>query len=94
MTVTDNGRAEVKASPSLANGIRSDPMSGGVGQPAQIPAAKSTPAWDEDWGPSKKTSAPSLSVDSGAQTKQSSADPFDFSTQTKKPTALPFDFST
>jgi len=94
VTVTDNGRAEVKASPSLANGIHSDPMSGGVGQPAQIPAAKSTPAWDEDWGPSKKTSAPSLSVDSGAQTKQSSADPFDFSTQTKQPTALPFDFST
>jgi len=94
VTVTDNGRAEVKASPSLANGIHSDPMSGGVGQPAQIPAAKSTPAWDEDWGPSKKTSAPSLSVDSSAQTKQPSADPFDFSTQTKQPTALPFDFST
>jgi SCY1-like protein 2 len=94
VTVTDNGHAEVKASPSLANGIHSDPISRGVGKPAQIPAAKSTPAWDEDWGPSKKTSAPSLSVDSSAQTKQPSADPFDFSTQTKQPTALSFDFST
>ncbi|OEL18249.1 SCY1-like protein 2 [Dichanthelium oligosanthes] len=93
VTVTDNGHAEVKASPSLANGIHSDPMSGGVAQPAQIPAAKSTPAWDEDWGPTKKTSAPSISVGSSAQTKPS-ADPFDFSTQTKQPTTLPFDFST
>jgi len=87
VTVTDNGNTEVKASPSLANGIHSEPMSG------QIPAAKSSPAWDEDWGP-KKTSVPSLSADSSAQTKQPSVDPFDFSTQTKQPTALPFDLST
>ena len=88
MTVTDNGNTEVKASPSLANGIHSEPMSG------QIPAAKSSPAWDEDWGPSKKTGVPSLSVDSSAQTKQPSVDPFDFSTQTKQSTTLPFDLST
>ncbi|CAO2179213.1 unnamed protein product [Urochloa humidicola] len=87
VTVTDSGNTEVKASPSLANGIHSEPMS------AQIPAAKSTTAWDEDWGP-KKTNAPSLSVDSRAQTKQPLADPFDFSAQTKQPTTLPFDFST
>ncbi|CAO1948378.1 unnamed protein product [Urochloa humidicola] len=87
VAVTDSGNTEVKASPSLANGIHSEPMS------AQIPAAKSTTAWDEDWGP-KKTNAPSLSVDSRAQTKQPLADPFDFSAQTKQPTILPFDFST
>ncbi|CAO2176722.1 unnamed protein product [Urochloa humidicola] len=87
VTVTDSGNTEVKVSPSLANGIHSEPM------PAQIPAAKSTTAWDEDWGP-KKTNAPSLSVDSRAQTKQPLADPFDFSAQTKQPTTLPFDFST
>ncbi|CAO2170635.1 unnamed protein product [Urochloa humidicola] len=87
VTVTDSGNTEVKVPPSLANGIHSEPM------PAQIPAAKSTTAWDEDWGP-KKTNAPSLSVDSRAQTKQPLADPFDFSAQTKQPTTLPFDFST
>lgn len=89
MTVTDNGSTEVKASPSLANGIHPEPMSG------QIPAAKSSPAWDEDWGPTKKTGgpAPSLSVDSSAQTN-ASADPFDFSTHTKQSTTLPFDLST
>lgn len=96
VTVTDNGNTvtEVKASPSLANGIHSDPMSGGVGQTAKIPAAKSTPTWDEDWGPTKKTGAPSLSIDSSAETKQPAADPFDFSTQTKQSTTLPFEFST
>nr|CAB3477619.1 unnamed protein product [Digitaria exilis] len=94
VTVTDNGHAEVKASLSLANGTHSEPKSAGVGQPAQIPAAKSTSAWDEDWGPTKKTSAPSLSLDSSAQKKQPSVDPFDFSTQTKQSTTLPFDFST
>ncbi|KAF8676025.1 hypothetical protein HU200_047529 [Digitaria exilis] len=74
VTVTDNGHAEVKASTSLANGTHSEPLSARVGQPAQIPAAKSTSAC--------------------AQTKQPSADPFDFSTQTKQSTTLPFDFST
>lgn len=88
MTVTDNGNTEVKASPPLTNGIHSEPMSG------QIPAAKSSPAWDEDWGPTKKTGVPSLSVDSSAQTKQPSVDPFDFSTQTNQSTTLPFDLST
>ncbi|PWZ31605.1 hypothetical protein Zm00014a_039594 [Zea mays] len=88
VTVTDNGNTEVKASPSLANGIHSEPM------PGQIPAAKSSPPWDEDWGPSKKTGVPSLSVDSSAQTKQPSVHPFDFSTQTKQSTPLPFDLST
>ncbi|XP_062215123.1 SCY1-like protein 2 A [Phragmites australis] len=93
VTVTDNGNTKVKASPSLSNGIHSEPkMSGGMGQPAQIPAAKSTPAWDEDWGSTKKTSAPSLSIDSSAQTKQPLADPFDFNT--KQSTTLIFDFST
>uniref|UniRef100_A0A0E0JL67 Protein kinase domain-containing protein n=1 Tax=Oryza punctata TaxID=4537 RepID=A0A0E0JL67_ORYPU len=58
----------------------------------EIQAAKS-PAWDEDWGPTKKASAPSQSSDSNARMKQPS-DPFDFSTQTKQPSALPFDFST
>ncbi|KAJ1284318.1 hypothetical protein BS78_03G195000 [Paspalum vaginatum] len=94
VTVTDNGNTEVKASASLANGIHSEPMSGGAGHTAQIPAAKRTPAWDEDWGPTKKTGASSLSVDSSAETKQPSADPFDFSTQTKQSTPLPFDFIT
>ncbi|TVU35952.1 hypothetical protein EJB05_17859 [Eragrostis curvula] len=94
VTVTENGNTEVKASPSLANGIHSAPtMSGGVGQPAQIPSAKGTSSWDEDWGPTKKTSAPSLSNDSGVQTKQPLPDPFDFSTQTIQPTTLPSDFS-
>lgn len=88
VTVTDNGNTEVKASPPLTNGIHSEPMSG------QIPAAKSSPAWDEDWGPTKKTGVPSLSVDSSAQTKQPSVDPFDFSTQTNQSTTLPFDLST
>lgn len=88
MTVTDNGSTEVKASPSLANGIHSEPMSG------QIPAAKSSSAWDEDWGPTKKTSAPSLSVDSSAQAKQPSTDPFDFGIHTKQSTTLSFDLST
>uniref|UniRef100_A0ACD5VIQ6 Uncharacterized protein n=1 Tax=Avena sativa TaxID=4498 RepID=A0ACD5VIQ6_AVESA len=58
-----------------------------------MPAPKST-SWDEDWGPSKKTSAPSLSFDSSAQTKQPSKDPFDFSTQTNQPSTLPFDLGT
>ncbi|AQK96599.1 ARM repeat superfamily protein [Zea mays] len=88
VTVTDNGNTEVKSSPSLANGIHSEPMSG------QIPVAKSSPAWDEDWGPTKKSGVPSLSVDSSAQTKQPSVDPFDFGTQTKQSTTLPFDLST
>ncbi|KAF0899646.1 hypothetical protein E2562_020834 [Oryza meyeriana var. granulata] len=92
VTVTDNGNTEVKVSPSLANGIHSEPLSGGVGQTGQIQAAKG-PAWDEDWGPTKKSSAPSESSDSNARMKQPS-DPFDFSTQTKQPSALPFDFST
>ncbi|KAL6842554.1 hypothetical protein ACP4OV_027398 [Aristida adscensionis] len=92
VTVTENGNTEVKASPSLANGIYSEAMSVGVGQPAQMPAAKNTPAWDEDWGPTKKTSAPSLSFEPSTQTKQPSVDPFDFS-QTKQPSVDPFDFS-
>jgi SCY1-like protein 2 len=65
-----------------------------MGQPAQIPSAKSTSAWDEDWGPTKKTSAPSLSVDSSLQIKQPSVDPFDFNTQITQSTTLPFDFNT
>ncbi|KAL6615583.1 hypothetical protein ACP70R_037853 [Stipagrostis hirtigluma subsp. patula] len=85
VTVTDNGNTEVKALPSLANGVHSEPVLGGVGQPAQIPAAKSTSSWDEDWGPTKKTSAPALAFESSAQTKQPSVDPFDFS-QAKQPT--------
>uniref|UniRef100_A0A0E0C4M6 Protein kinase domain-containing protein n=1 Tax=Oryza meridionalis TaxID=40149 RepID=A0A0E0C4M6_9ORYZ len=92
VTVTDNGNTEVKVSPSLANGIHSEPLSRGVGQTEQIQAAKGA-AWDEDWGPTKKASAPSQSSDSNARKKQPS-DPFDFSTQTKQPSALPFDFST
>jgi SCY1-like protein 2 len=95
VTVTENGSTEVKASPSLTNGIHSAPTtSGGLGKPAQIPSAKGTSAWDEDWGPTKKTSAPSLSVDSSLQIKQPSLHPFDFSTQTTQSTTLPFDFST
>jgi SCY1-like protein 2 len=95
VTVTENGSTEVKASPSLTNGIHSAPTtSGGLGKPAQIPAAKGTSAWDEDWGSTKKTSAPSLSVDSSLQIKQPSVDPFDFSTQATQSTTLPFDFST
>ncbi|KAL5227462.1 hypothetical protein ABZP36_015727 [Zizania latifolia] len=92
VTVTDNGNTEIKVSPSLANGIHSEPLSGGVGQTEQIQATKG-PAWDEDWGPTKKSSAPSHSSDSNAWTKQPS-DPFDFSTQTKQPSVLPFGFST
>lgn len=92
VTVTDNGNTEVKVSPSLANGIHSEPLSRGVGQTEQIQAAKGA-AWDEDWGPTKKASTPSQSSDSNARMKQPS-DPFDFSTQTKQPSALPFDFST
>uniref|UniRef100_A0A0D9V2X3 Protein kinase domain-containing protein n=1 Tax=Leersia perrieri TaxID=77586 RepID=A0A0D9V2X3_9ORYZ len=92
VTVTDNGNTEVKAPPSLANGIHSEPLSGVAGQTGQIPAAKG-PAWDEDWGPTKKSSAPSQSYDSSVQKKQLS-DPFDFNTQSKQPSALPFDFST
>jgi SCY1-like protein 2 len=88
VTVTDNGNTEVKTSPSLTNGIHSEP------RPVQTPAAKSTTSWDEDWGPTKKTSAPSLSVDSRARTNQPSSDPFDFSSQTKQSTTLPFDFGT
>ncbi|KAM3349947.1 hypothetical protein ACQJBY_022655 [Aegilops geniculata] len=93
VTVTDNGHTEVKVSPSISNGIHSKPTSGGLGQTGQMPAAKST-SWDEDWGPTKKTSAPPLSFDSSAQTKQPSKDPFDFSTQTNQPSTLPFDLST
>uniref|UniRef100_A0ACD5VLK4 Uncharacterized protein n=1 Tax=Avena sativa TaxID=4498 RepID=A0ACD5VLK4_AVESA len=93
VTVTDNGNAEVKVLPSTSNGIHSKPTSGGLGKTAQIPAPKST-SWDEDWGPTKKTSAPSLSFDPSAQTKQPSKDPFDFSTQTNQPSTLPFDLGT
>ncbi|KAE8821029.1 SCY1-like protein 2 [Hordeum vulgare] len=93
VTVTDNGHTEVKVSPSISNGIHSKPTSGGMGQTGQMPAAKST-SWDEDWGPTKKTSAPTLSFDSSVQTKQPSKDPFDFSTQTNQPLTLPFDLST
>ncbi|VAH61725.1 unnamed protein product [Triticum turgidum subsp. durum] len=93
VTVTDNGHTEVKVSPSISNGIHSKPTSGGLGQTGQMPAAKST-SWDEDWGPTKKTSAPPLSFDSSAQTKQPSKDPFDFSTQTNQPSTLLFDLST
>ncbi|KAL5222513.1 hypothetical protein ABZP36_027226 [Zizania latifolia] len=91
VTVTDSGNTEIKVSPSLANGIHSE-LSGGVGQAGQIQAVKG-PAWDEDWGRTKKPSAPSHSSDSNARMNQPS-DPFDFSTQTKQPSALPFDFST
>ncbi|KAK3161288.1 hypothetical protein QOZ80_1BG0075190 [Eleusine coracana subsp. coracana] len=95
VTVTENGSTEVKASPSLSNGIHSAPtMSGGLRQPAQKPSAKGTSAWDEDWGPTKKNSAPSLSVDSSLQIKQPSVDPFDFSTQTTQSTTPPLDFNT
>jgi SCY1-like protein 2 len=90
VTVTENGNAEVKVSPSMSNGINPKPTSGGLGQTAQIPAAKST-SWDEDWGPTKKSSAPSLSFDSGSQTKEPSKDPFDFSTQTNQPSTVQFD---
>ncbi|XP_051224938.1 SCY1-like protein 2 A [Lolium perenne] len=93
VTVTENGSAEVKVSPSMSNGIHSKPTSGGLGQTAQMPAAKST-SWDEDWDPTKKTSAPSLSFDSSSQTKEPSKDPFDFSTQTNQPSTLPFDLGT
>ncbi|XP_044976357.1 SCY1-like protein 2 [Hordeum vulgare subsp. vulgare] len=93
VTVTDNGHTEVKVSPSISNGIHFKPTSGGMGQTGQMPAAKST-SWDEDWGPTKKTSAPTLSFDSSVQTKQPSKDPFDFSTQTNQPLTLPFDLST
>jgi len=93
VTVTDNGHTEIKVSPSVSNGNHSKPTSGGLGQTGQMPARKST-SWDEDWGPTKKTSAPPLSFDSSAQTTQPSKDPFDFSTQTNQPSTLPFDFST
>uniref|UniRef100_J3L1W4 Protein kinase domain-containing protein n=2 Tax=Oryza brachyantha TaxID=4533 RepID=J3L1W4_ORYBR len=92
VTVTDNGSTEVKVSPSLANGIHSEPLSGGVGQTGHIQAANG-PAWDEDWVPAKKANAPSQSSDSNARMKQPS-DPFDFSTKTKQPSVPPFDFST
>ena len=93
VTVTDNGNAEVKVAPSMSNGTHSKPTSDGLGQTAQMPAAKST-SWDEDWGPAKKTSAPSLSFDSSSQTKEPSKDPFDFSIRTNQPSTLPFDLGT
>lgn len=88
VTITDNGNTEVKVLPSVSNGIHSKPTSAGLGQTGSIPAAKSS--WDEDWGPTKKTSA-AASFDSSTQAKQPSNDPFDFSTQTKQPSTLPFD---
>ncbi|KAJ6806968.1 SCY1-like protein 2 isoform X2 [Iris pallida] len=88
VTVTDGGIPEVKVSPALANGLHSEP----IHKPSlPISNSKSSPAWDEDWGPiSRETSDPS-SLHLNQQVKQpiivsqpalSSATPMPSSTST------------
>ncbi|XP_072991100.1 SCY1-like protein 2 A [Typha latifolia] len=69
VTVTDSGIPEVRVSPSVTNGFHSEPLQ----RPnEQISSAKSTLAWDEDWGPTTKRSATaSLAVESNIQPKPS-----------------------
>lgn len=57
VTVTDSGIPEVKPSP-VANGLQSQASSRPTGNTTST--AKKTPAWDEDWGPTRKQSAPSV----------------------------------
>ncbi|XP_038975484.1 SCY1-like protein 2 [Phoenix dactylifera] len=65
VTVTDSGTPEVSAS-SLSNGLHSESLERSTGQ-----TAKSSPAWDEDWGPrTKKTATSSQSLESNIQSKQ------------------------
>lgn len=55
--MTDSGIPEVKSSP-LANGLQSQSSSRTTGNTTST--TKKTPAWDEDWGPAPKQSAPSV----------------------------------
>lgn len=65
VTVTDSGTPEVSAS-SLSNGLHSESVQRSTGQ-----TAKSSPAWDEDWGPTtKKTTSSSQSLESNLRSKQ------------------------
>lgn len=57
VTVTDSGIPEVKPSPSV-NGLLSQPLSKISGTVKST--TKSSPAWDEDWGPTTKGTATSL----------------------------------
>ncbi|KAJ6851299.1 SCY1-like protein 2 isoform X1 [Iris pallida] len=64
--VTDAGVPEVKVAPSLANGLHSEP----IRKPSlPISSKKSSPAWDEDWGPISKGSS-TTSFDPNQQVKQ------------------------
>ncbi|KAF9609204.1 hypothetical protein IFM89_014045 [Coptis chinensis] len=70
VTVTDSGTPEVKVT-ALANGLQSEPVTKTSGS---ISLTKSSPAWDEDWGPKAKGSVishkPSGANLSSMQTKQ------------------------
>ncbi|KAF5187263.1 Scy1-like protein, partial [Thalictrum thalictroides] len=57
VTVTDSGTPEVRLTP-VTNGIQSEPLRKTSGPVSS--STKSSPAWDEDWGPIKKGPVSSL----------------------------------
>lgn len=57
VSVTEYGTPEVRVSPA-ANGIQSGPLKKGTGPVSS--SAKTSPAWDEDWGSISKGSGPPL----------------------------------
>ncbi|KAL5571745.1 hypothetical protein UlMin_021342 [Ulmus minor] len=59
VTVTESGFPEVKPS-RVVNGVQSQASSRISGSGTNNSATKSSPAWDEDWGPTRKHPTPSV----------------------------------